>query len=96
MSLKWKDVTSWSRGDSDETRKTPRTYEARAASFRLTVSRHIHLDAADWMLSCSGVVDGVNAFSLVKPGTVVTAEFAQVLLEGLVKSRLELALRSLS
>lgn len=51
MSLKWKDVTSWSQGDTKEERKNPRTWETKCGDIRITVTRHRHCDPTDWVLN---------------------------------------------
>lgn len=50
----WKDVTSYSRSETD---RTPRTFELRAGVFCITVTRHIHFDPAAWVLTCPPLFD---------------------------------------
>ena len=50
MSVHWKDVSSWSRGETD--RAEPKTWEARIGMFRLAVHRHIHYPPDTWLASC--------------------------------------------
>ncbi|MBS1199190.1 MAG: hypothetical protein H6R18_2975 [Proteobacteria bacterium] len=47
--MEWKDKSSFSQGDKV---RTPKSFEARAGSLRITVTRHIHHDPADWVLIC--------------------------------------------
>lgn len=47
--MQWKDRSSFSQGDKV---RTPKTFEARAGSFRICVTRHIHHDPAEWVLIC--------------------------------------------
>ena len=91
---KWHDITSWGRDDSEEIRKTPRTYSARIGEFRLTVSRHIHLDPSDWMISCYPLFDSISVAD-AKPDSVLNAEQAQRLAFDLVGEKLRTAISDL-
>lgn len=49
MRTKWKDISSYSRGDRD---RTPHSWECKVAGIRLVVTRHIHHDPSDWLVRC--------------------------------------------
>lgn len=57
--LKWKDVTRWSRSDTPEDRKTPRTWELDVCDdvgsriLTVVVTRHIHFPGT-WMMASRG------------------------------------------
>lgn len=51
-SVKWKDVTSFSQGDTD---RTPRSWTANAGRIRIDVHRHIHYPPDVWLLSCDAL-----------------------------------------
>jgi hypothetical protein len=49
---KWKDITSYQRGESGETTE-PRTWQLETGGGpRLCVTRYVHGAADDWFLSC--------------------------------------------
>jgi len=54
MSVEWKNVTSYSRGEKD---RTPRVWDARIGQFRLSVHRHIYFKPDVWLCSCHGICD---------------------------------------
>ena len=47
----WRDVTSWTRSDDEEARKTPRTWEWPLWNGRLVVTRNRFLAADEWKLA---------------------------------------------
>jgi len=50
--VEWKDISSWSRHDSDEVRAVPKTWASQIGKFRIIVSRHIHHQPDVWVLTC--------------------------------------------
>jgi hypothetical protein len=90
MSVKWEDVTSWSRRDDEKARKTPLTWQADVGPLRLVVTRHMHLAPTDWLIRC----DGLNINSDI--GGNVSAAAAQAKLVALVERQLRDALKVLS
>ncbi len=50
----WKDITSYSRSDTD---KTPKSWALKAGPFRLVVHRHIHYGPNQWLATCPGVFE---------------------------------------
>lgn len=48
----WKDVTSWSKDDTAEDRKTPKTWAIESDGLRVVVTRHRDYDASTWVLCC--------------------------------------------
>lgn len=45
----WKDVSSWSRSETD---RTPKSWEIRLGGILVFVTRHIHYAKDDWVLRC--------------------------------------------
>jgi len=50
MKYQWKDITSYSQGD---TNRTPGSWEMSVGSLRIVVTRHIDHDPTDWLLDFS-------------------------------------------
>jgi len=49
--VRWRDVTSWSRSDTD--RSCPRTWEIKVGFLTVVVTRHIDLGPNEWMIRFS-------------------------------------------
>lgn len=47
--MNWKDVSSYSKGDTD---RSPRTVQLDVAGLRVVVTRHIYHAPEDWVLNC--------------------------------------------
>jgi hypothetical protein len=85
VTSKWRDESSWSRGDVD---RTPKTWVMDLfPGVRLTLTRHIHLDPDEWMVRLPW------AEVVLKRG--LTADMAKARAEMYVVAQLKAALRSL-
>ena len=47
--MNWEDISSHSRRDKD---RTPKTWELRLAGIRVVVTRHIHFEPDEWVMTC--------------------------------------------
>jgi len=47
--MKWKDISSYSRKDTD---RTPKTWELKAAGMMIVVTRHINYSPDAWLMTC--------------------------------------------
>ncbi len=56
--IKWKDTTSYSRGERGKV--TPRSWTCEIGEFNLCVTRHIHHDPTAWISICDGVLHSGN------------------------------------
>lgn len=86
----WVDATSWCKSDTDEDRKTPRTWELRIGVLRLVVTRHRMCEPNEWLLRCYHEV----CTETIERGDV-SAEVAQAALLKRVRRRLELQIADL-
>lgn len=61
--IEWQDKTGWSQKDSEETKRTPRTWRATVGPFKLTVTRHVHYEPDQWIMTCKPLFEHVIADS---------------------------------
>ena len=47
----WEDASSWSQKDTAETKAVPRTWKLRFPHITITVTRHVHYEPTDWLVS---------------------------------------------
>ncbi len=82
----WKDISSYSQRDTSP--RAPRTFELNLGGLRLCVTRHIHFEPTEWVLTCA------PWFSNQVVGTG-TAEEAQAAALAAVRKKLTEALAAL-
>lgn len=58
---KWKDETSFSRGETD---RTPKTWVLKIGTLRLVVTRHIHFKPYEWVTTCNPFFDNRRLSSM--------------------------------
>lgn len=58
--FKWTDNSSWSRKDTKEDRKTPKSWQANIGQFRLKVHHNIYYPPEVWLASCNGLFSQVE------------------------------------
>jgi hypothetical protein len=75
VTLQWKDITSWSKSDDAEARKTPRTWVLQLGRLELIVTRHILLPADKWLLRCHAlrieITSAPNASHQMAKATII-------------------------
>ncbi len=86
MNLKWNDVSSYSRG---ETNRVPHTFEATIAPWgiRVVVTRHLHLAPTDWKIGFLGyeyvLKDDVSLEQAQEYAETKLADYAKSILHAL-------------
>lgn len=69
--LKWKDISSYSKSDTD---RAPRTWSLPAAGLTIIVTRHLDFPADAWVMRCAPFCDNLQ----ISTGTVEEAKAAAV------------------
>lgn len=83
--MQWKDITSFSKSDTD---RTPKTWQTTAGDFRIVVTRHRDYAPDKWVLNC-------NPFFDAKELAATDIDLAKASAVALVQGRLSAALNDL-
>ena len=75
--VEWKDTSSWSKSDSEETRLVPKSWTINFNEFRLVVHRHIDYDKDEWLVTC---YPGLFRQSVLKNKEIDLAKIEAILL----------------